>query len=237
MAGYWLLTRRKTMIFAIYNEAGVITGRYDEAIHGPRFVVVDGGFVDNPESKIPLDAIEITAEQYALSLDERLVVDPDTLTIIELPIRPSFSHVVVDGQWVLDVAALKAAKGTELRLACGAACEAGHTSNALGSNHYYATDGSYSQVNLLGHHLDAMANTADPAWTQEITCVPEGETTSTRVAHTAAQTVAVTVPVKQMIEGNRSKYNAKKHYVLNMDPASPTIEADIAAVTWESVEE
>ena len=213
------------MKYCTWDVNGIITARYDEKIHG---------VFGSDDSLIPSTAIPITEEEFAQSMTGGLVVIDGAVTDIGPP--PTPYHELIDGKWVPDINRLKAANITELSIACGAACEAGHTSNAVGTNHFYTTDGSYSQVNLIGHHLDAMANAADLDWTQEITCVPEGDTTSTRVAHTAAQTLAVTVPVKQMIEGNRTIYNDKKHYVLNLDPASPTIEEDIAAVTWESVE-
>jgi hypothetical protein len=204
------------------DNSGFVKGFYDSDIHDAK--------------TIPKTAVEITKDQYQDWLVNQNTRRWEKDALVASPPAPSSSHELVDGKWVPDINRLKAAKVAKLSIACGVACEVGYTSNATDSNHLYATDRTDGQLNLLGHHLDAMTNSADLDWTQKITCVPEGETTSTRVAHTAAQTLAVTVPVKQMIEGNRTIYNDKKHYVLNLDPASPTIEEDIAAVTWESVE-
>lgn len=208
------------MILATFAPDGVITGHYHSKTH----------------KEIPPTAVPLTDEEWTLSKAGRLWINPNTKAIVPLPERPSPAAIVSNGAWIVPVASQVAAKLQELAAACQAACEAGYTSSVLGSPHMYPTDGPYDQINLLGCHADAVEHLADPSWTQEITCVPEGAATSSRILHTAIQTLEVTTGVKAMIAASRSKYNAKKHYLLGLDQGSTTIEADIAALTWKSVE-
>lgn len=174
----------------------------------------------------------LTATAAPVVID-RIGVAPDAVMTDIAPIDPE--AVWVTDHWELPLDVIKARKITELSEVCRLACESGHTSSALGTPHFYPTDCPDGQLNLVGNHLDAKENEADPAWTQDITCTPDGRATSMRVAHTAAQTLAVSAAVKVMMAGHRDKYNFKKQYVLGIVDGPAAADA-VAAVTWESVE-
>jgi len=82
--------------YITHTAAGEVTGYYHDAVHGARRLPGDDGL--NPDAQIPLDALEITADQYRdlidhVGLRRVSVVDGVVAVVVVTPPGPTPEQV------------------------------------------------------------------------------------------------------------------------------------------------
>lgn len=202
--------------YATRDNDGTITGHYDSDIH----------------QVIPPGAVQITDSQWQLSMAGRLWIDPETGAVTELPERPSIHHIVVDGAWVIDLAALYERQMTQLKTGCEAACRGGWTSEALGAPHTYDTDKDRDQVTLTALAVAALQQImlGNTAWTYDVTCTAADGVKAMR-PHNATQLAQVGTEVQGAIASYKTIYY-QKLAALDAAYAANDPDAMLSLVSW-----
>lgn len=175
------------MKYATYDSNGVITAHYSTDIN----------------TEIPPAAKAITDAQWEISMEGRLLINPQTGEVIKLPEKPDGDYSPsVDG-WIvsnllLPLDALLDKKIGQLKAACEVACRSGWTSDALGAPHTYDTDKDRDQIYLLALNDAALVSCTDEAGVKKMR------------PHNIIQALQVSDEVRTMLTENKVKYYTKK---------------------------
>jgi hypothetical protein len=173
--------------------------------------------IDNPASKIPADAVEITADQHAALIEgqsqgRRIVTDAEDRPVLSA--LPTLEELL---------AAARTIKKADISRACSVAISAGIASSALDALHTYPTT-FVDQHNIIALVLDAQV--VGPTYQAKFWCADAAGVWARRL-HTADQLIQLGQEMAVHVQTQQDHYEL----LLDQIAAAQTAE-EIEAVTW-----